>query len=733
MATPPTRSGGAPLPGPEASADAASLRAYLARDTHARVSRLSADEFTSWLERETLERLHRDRPAALRARADATRRFHRRTLFPLEAAVAAADAAFDASDDRARISAAEKALAQARAAIEGITAHLAREDAVSEPGKGPGGLDCRGSRRGASHSETEKTNENEPKPETVAEKKRAATVARLDAARASLPGLRSTLEASKSASRLYRDREAARAALRDERARTGIDASERDAASAEKNAGFESGELGVAFEETGMHAVARLIRQGRFEVPGMFDDRSETDQDELFILRNVSLGMAFGEIDGALVRVRDAHAAYASSPFQGKKKTSSSSEHLSTVSLEKKEETTSSSPPPVEVLAVFECKRNPDDAHRGFLRRRADLLWLAGDETKNAYDPKRYANKHHPTGHFTRGYHPVRRMEPVMRVDSFGERRDEVLGAADDSEETKRRFPAEVSEKKKKVSAPEGALVVTKASFRRFADGGGGEETNSRGFYFPRLCLVTRPRAMCGLDTKVRVFAFGDSATFFGFCFFLTSPARAEPNRNRLTYLGGASRGSLGILLGERLLHSSAENHQGYAATNSRGCTLARSTFSRPTFFYLLRDGKTLASPLARPKRVSLPTPLFFVFFAWQQVRAPLMQRACARVASHVFETRGEVLSVDAFACEIASLRESVSADPAGARRGALREALAPLREWLAERNETFEEVGEKNSRLAALDDAASVFELYLDAAEGSDPRASGGVVLMDA
>jgi hypothetical protein len=49
------------------------------------------------------------------------------------------------------------------------------------------------------------------------------------------------------------------------------------------------------------------------------------------------------------------------------------------------------------------------------------------------------------------------------------------------------------------------------------------------------------------------------------------------------------------------------------------------------------------------------------------------------------------------------------------------------------ERNETFEEDGEKNSRLAALDDAASVFELYLDAAEGSDPRASGGVVLVDA
>ena len=163
MAAPPTRSGGASLPGPEASADAASLRAYLAKDTHARVSRLSADDFTSWLERETLERLHRDRPAALRARADATRRFHRRTIFPLEAAVAAADAAFDASDDRARIAAAEKALAQARAAIEGITAHLAREDAVSEPGTGPGRL-AGPERGGAATRRREDTKRTKRKP-----------------------------------------------------------------------------------------------------------------------------------------------------------------------------------------------------------------------------------------------------------------------------------------------------------------------------------------------------------------------------------------------------------------------------------------------------------------------------------------------------------------------------------------------------------------------------------------
>jgi hypothetical protein len=91
--------------------------------------------------------------------------------------------------------------------------------------------------------------------------------------------------------------------------------------------------------------------------------------------------------------------------------------------------------------------------------------------------------------------------------------------------------PTEVSEKKKKVSAPEGALVVTKASFRRFADGGGGEEANSRGFYFPRLCLVTRPRAMCGLDTKVRFFALRRFRGVFWFLFFFdfSRARRTEP------------------------------------------------------------------------------------------------------------------------------------------------------------------------------------------------------------
>lgn len=516
MAAPPTRSGGASLPGPEASADAASLRAYLAKDTHARVSRLSADDFTSWLERETLERLHRDRPAALRARADATRRFHRRTIFPLEAAVAAADAAFDASDDRARIAAAEKALAQARAAIEGITAHLAREDAVSEPGTGPGRL--AGPERGGAGDATERRYETD-ETKAVAEK-RAATVARLDAARASLPGLRSALEACLSASRLYREREAARAALRDGRARTGLDAAESEAGSAERGAGAESGALGAAFEEAGLRAVARLIREGRFEVPGMRDESSSrgSGEDDLFMMRNMSLGMGLGEIDGALVRVRDDGRATAHSPSRSRRirVRRRSTAETDDAPPDSPDVGLGSAPndPNVEVLAVFECKRNPDDARRGFLRRRADLGWLAGESPRGAsdsygdddgsarrgYDPKRYVNRNHPTGHFVFGYHPVRRMERVFLTPVAGsDRVSDVIDA--DGDETEETRDANDGGSAEPSASSENRLVVTKASFRRFAN---GFANGGAGFYFPRLCLVTRPRAMCGLDTKVR-------------------------------------------------------------------------------------------------------------------------------------------------------------------------------------------------------------------------------------
>ena len=173
--------------------------------------------------------------------------------------------------------------------------------------------------------------------------------------------------------------------------------------------------------------------------------------------------------------------------------------------------------------------------------------------------------------------------------------RDRRLSDGDETEETRGANEDAGDAGEPASSSSESRLVVTKASFRRFAD---GFANGGAGFYFPRLCLVTRPRAMCGLDTKVRAVIESSFESSFEklrpsgrktrhshvvftvrLCLFFFFP-RAP---NRRTYLGGASRGSLGILLGERLLHSSAENHQGYAATNSRGSTLARSTFSRPT------------------------------------------------------------------------------------------------------------------------------------------------------
>ena len=718
MAAPPTRSGGASLPGPEASADASSLRAYLAKDTHARVLRLSADEFTSWLERETLDRLHRDRPAALRARADATRRFHRDTLFPLEAAVAAADAAFDASDDRALISGAEKALVRAYAAIEGITAHLAREDAASEPGKGPRGL-----APGIAGDETEKIDETA----TVA-KKRAATVARLDAARASLPGLRSALETSVSASRLYREREAARAALRDARARTGLDAAEFEAGSAEKRAGAESGALGAAFEEAGLRAVARLIREGRFEVPGMRDERS--DDDALFMLRNVSLGMGLGELDGALVRVRDAARAFASSPSR-RRATREPPRAAQPAAETADARTPSSRPhaPPVEVLAVFECKRNPDDARRGYLRRRADLGWLAGaagdsESLGAAYDPKRYVNRHHPTGHFVRGTHPTRRMERVRAGGRGSAHRERDKEKKD--EETSDAGAEDAAEARAEPVPKGDSLVVTAASFRRFATG--AAETHA-GHDFPgSLCLVTRPRAMCGLDTKVRRGATRsrrDASSAFGFFFD-----------------GGRIWGALV----EGLSGSSSLSASFIAPPRITRGTLRRTREALPSRALLFRDPhsrRVFATRLCETfsKRTQSHISRSFSFrhpASRTQVRAPLMQRSCARAASHVFETRGECLSADAFGSEIAALRELVSTDPSGARRTALREALAPLRRWLVEMEiARDDETGgfgfkDREGHRVALDDAASVFELYLDAAEGSDLSASVGVVLVD-
>jgi hypothetical protein len=55
---------------------------------------------------------------------------------------------------------------------------------------------------------------------------------------------------------------------------------------------------------------------------------------------------------------------------------------------------------PVQVLAVVEAKRNPNDVAHGFTRRQADLAWLSADRA--AYDAARHVTRRFPTGHFDR-------------------------------------------------------------------------------------------------------------------------------------------------------------------------------------------------------------------------------------------------------------------------------------------------------------------------------------------
>jgi len=56
----------------------------------------------------------------------------------------------------------------------------------------------------------------------------------------------------------------------------------------------------------------------------------------------------------------------------------------------------------MEVLAVVEMKRNPDDVGDAFLSYQSSLSWLAG--LKHLYDPAIWKTKAYPKGHFNRPF-----------------------------------------------------------------------------------------------------------------------------------------------------------------------------------------------------------------------------------------------------------------------------------------------------------------------------------------
>lgn len=146
-----------------------------------------------------------------------------------------------------------------------------------------------------------------------------------------------------------------RAELEALRASSGLDREEAALEALQRERGRGSGRSGSDFEDRAVEAVREHVLP---ELGGAGGSR-----ERLRILRSVRLGAADTELDQVVVR--------SGTPGE-----------------------------PVEVLALVEAKRNPNDLGHGFRRRQENLAWLRGD--RDRYDPERFRNRHFPTGHFDR-------------------------------------------------------------------------------------------------------------------------------------------------------------------------------------------------------------------------------------------------------------------------------------------------------------------------------------------
>ena len=468
------------------------LRSYLAWDGHARAAHMDPDAFASWLEQSVLQYLTANRASLLRARADGVRRLHAPTLDPLTHALERAEAAYASSAEGARIERATHAVAHRRAAVIGIEAFLGKDRSGESP--------------------------------EMANKQTSAR-AKLTDARASLPPAERELADAVASSPLWRAREAARAAVTAEREATGLAAADADAREASTAGGNSLVTKGDDYEKTCADVVMAMLRDDPtggtlgLDLGGSIGAEASSDKGAgLLLLRNVTLGLHSGELDCVLVRVNRESAFVDKIPQDGDgttgRRTLIRRGRTRTADDEVEDE---KKPPAAEVLAVFEFKRNPDDVARGFHSRQTTLGWLAGDE--RSYDAGEWRNRRHPSGHFNRGYHPMKATSWVS-----AEKFPETSGC----DQKGRR-----------------AVVLTRDSFRGFRRHGG--------FYLDGVWLVTRPRTMCGLDAKVS----RERDCFFWFLvLFWLFPVTRHSGLFWSTYLGRDSAGSARILRTERVLHS---------------------------------------------------------------------------------------------------------------------------------------------------------------------------------
>ncbi|MBV9772469.1 MAG: hypothetical protein JO040_00875 [Gemmatimonadetes bacterium] len=241
--------------------------------------------------------------------------------------------------------------------------------------------------------------------EGAAEERRPLLTAKLAAFRARREALRGEREALVAASDTRRELERATAELDAFRAEIGVDREEARLRELLAERGRSSGRGGAAFEDAAVAAVLEHL------VPELASGGAGEGADPgVRVLRGVTLGAARTEIDQLVVRA---------SPDPGE---------------------------PVEVLALVEAKRNPDDLGHGFRRRQENLAWLTG--SRDGYDPAAYRTRSFPRGHFDR---------PAVHVQD-GERH-----------------------------------TLARESFCRFA------RDPATGFFLDRLYLVTRPGTLWGV------------------------------------------------------------------------------------------------------------------------------------------------------------------------------------------------------------------------------------------
>lgn len=227
------------------------------------------------------------------------------------------------------------------------------------------------------------------------ERKRAGFAAR----RAAALEERARLEASSPERGRLRS---AAAALEAARRESGVEEAEARLEELLRATGRGAGRAGRSFEEAALAATREhLLPELEAGAGGA-----------VRVLRGVGLGAARTEIDQLVVRTAD-------SPEE-----------------------------PVEVLALVEAKRNPNDLAHGFRRRQENLAWLTGDAA--GYDMAEYRTRGFPTGHFDR---------PAVHREEGGD------------------------------------YVLSRDSFRRF------RRDATTGFFLDRLHLVTRPGRLWGLSS----------------------------------------------------------------------------------------------------------------------------------------------------------------------------------------------------------------------------------------